>query len=112
MEQDQDCEEWIKQLKNWRLNGSECTHPTAKTLTKDNLSKMFFIKDVILWVRIQTKGEPTQVCVVIPQNGIQEILKDEHGALFDGHEGVVKTRFNLTKKYWWPFMDKDIAEFL
>jgi hypothetical protein len=49
---------------------------------------------------------------VIPQNGIQEILKDEHGALFDGHEGVVKTRFNLTKKYWWPFMDKDIAEFL
>jgi len=20
----------------------------------------------------------------------------------DGHEGVAKTRFNLTKKYWWP----------
>ncbi len=49
---------------------------------------------------------------MIPQNRIQEILKDEHGALFDGHEGVAKTRFNLTKKYWWPCMDKDIAEFL
>jgi hypothetical protein len=49
---------------------------------------------------------------VIPQNRIQEILQDEHGALFDGHEGVAKTRFNLTKSYWWPCMDKDIAEFL
>jgi hypothetical protein len=56
---------------------------------------MFFIEDDILWVRIQTKGESTRVCVVIPQNQIQEILKDEHGALF---KGVAKTRFNLTKK--------------
>jgi hypothetical protein len=81
-------------------------------LTKDYLSKMFFIEDDILWVRIQTKGEPTQVCVMIPQNRIQEILKDEHGALFNGHKGVAKTRFNLTKKFWWPCMDKDITEFL
>ena len=112
MEKDQNQEEWIRQLKDCRLNGTECSHPTAKILTKDYLSKMFFIEDDILWVRIQTKGEPTRVCVMIPQNRIQEILKDEHGALFNGHEGVAKTRFNLTKKYWWPCMDKDIAEFL
>ena len=112
MEKDQDREEWIKQLKTWRLNGSECTHPTAKLLTKDYLSKMFFIEDDILWVRIQTKGEPTRVCVVLPKTRVQEILKEEHGALFNGHEGVAKTRFNLTKKYWWPCMDRDIAEFL
>jgi hypothetical protein len=36
----------------------------------------------ILWVRFQTKGESTQVCVVILQNWIQEILKYEHGALW------------------------------
>ncbi len=53
----------------------------------------------ILWVRIQTKGESNQVCVVIPQNRIQEIFKDEHGALFDGHEGVAKTRFTLVALY-------------
>jgi hypothetical protein len=70
------------------------------------------MEDDILWVRIQTKGEPTRVCVVIPQNRIQEILKDEHGALFSRHEGVAKTRFNLTKEDWWPCMDKDIADFL
>ena len=112
MEKDQNREEWIRQLKDWRLNGTECSHPTAKVSTKDYLSKMFFIEDDILWVRIQTKGEPTRVCVVLPQNRIQEVLKDEHGALFNGHEGVAKTRFNLTKKYWWPCMDRDIAEFL
>ncbi len=49
---------------------------------------------------------------MIPQNWIQEILEDEYGALFNGHEGVAKTIFNLTKKYWWPCMEKDIAEFL
>jgi hypothetical protein len=49
---------------------------------------------------------------VLPQNRIQEVFKDEHGALFNGHEGVAKTRFNLTKKYWWLCMDRDIAEFL
>jgi hypothetical protein len=51
-------------------------HPTAKILTKDYFSKIFFIKDDILCVKIQTKGEPTLVCVVIPQNQIQEVLKD------------------------------------
>jgi hypothetical protein len=74
----------------------------AKILTKDYLSKMFFIEDDILWVRIQTSGEPTRVCVGVPLNRIQDILKNEHGALFDGHEGVAKTRFNLSKKYYWP----------
>jgi hypothetical protein len=33
------------QLKTWRLNGTECSHLTAKILTKDFLSKMFFIED-------------------------------------------------------------------
>jgi hypothetical protein len=49
---------------------------------------------------------------VIPQNWIQEVLKDEHGALFNGHEGVAKTQLNLAKKHWWPCVDKNIAEFL
>ncbi len=69
---------------------------------------MFFIEDDLLWVWVQTKGELTRVCVVIQQNWIQEILKDELVALFDRHDGVAKTRFNLTKKYWWP----SIADFL
>ncbi len=68
MEKDQDQEEWIRQLKHWRLNVTECTHPTARILTKDYLSKMFFIKDNLVWVQVQTKGEPTRVCVVIPRN--------------------------------------------
>ena len=50
---------------------------------------MFFIEDNILWVKIQTKGEPTRVCVVIHQNQIQEILKDDHGALFNGNEDQI-----------------------
>ncbi len=111
IKKDQNQEEWIRQLKDWRLNGTECSNPTAKVLTKDYLSKMFFIEDNILWVRIQTKGEPTQVCVVLPQNRIQEVLKDKHGALFNGHEGVAKTRFNLTKKYCWPCMTGTLQNF-
>ena len=43
-------------------------HPTDRTLTKDYLSKMFFMKDNILWVQVQTKEEPARVCVVLPQN--------------------------------------------
>ncbi len=33
MEKDQNREELIRQLKDWRLNGTECSHPTAKILT-------------------------------------------------------------------------------
>jgi hypothetical protein len=90
MEKDQNQEECIRQLKNWRLNGTEFSHPTAKILIRDYLSKMFFIKDDILWVRIQTKGKPTQVCTVIPQNQIQEILKDSTSPRSTG--GLVWTR--------------------
>jgi hypothetical protein len=46
-------------------------HPTDRTLTKDYLSK-------ILWVQVQTKEEPARVCVVLPQNCVDKILKDEH----------------------------------
>jgi hypothetical protein len=48
MEKDQNREEWIRQLKTWRLNGTECSHPTAKILTKGYWSKMFLIEDDIL----------------------------------------------------------------
>jgi len=37
---------------------------------------MFFIEDDILWVQVPTKGERSKFCVVIPQNWIQEVLRD------------------------------------
>ena len=45
MEKDQNWEEWIKKTPDNGDNGSECSHLTAKILTKDFLSKMFFIED-------------------------------------------------------------------
>ena len=111
IEKDQNSEEWIKQVKSWMLNGHPCSEPVAKTVQL-YLKQKFFIEDNILWIRVQYRGEPSRVCLVLPQKSVNKALNEGHGTLFTGHEGCAKTKARITQNYWWPQMDKDIAEFI
>ena len=108
----QNQEPWIKEIKAWMTTGVECKSALGKDLMKNYWQNMFFIEEDLLWVRIQYKGEPTRVCLVVPDAKVQDVLQDGHGTLFTGHEGVAKTKNRLTLKYWWPNMEKSITEFI
>jgi len=75
LEKEQQNEEWIKQIKAWMLNGTECTDSTAKFLMKHYWANNIFIEDNVLWVRIKYRGEPSRVCLVLSESRVIEVLK-------------------------------------
>ena len=103
---------WIKQVKSNMLNNTLVTDEKAKICLRNYGGNRFFIENDLLWVRFQYRGEPHRVCLVLPESKVNQVLKEGHGTLFTGHEGVAKTRYRITQNYWWPSMDKDIGEFI
>ena len=108
----QEEEIWIKEIKSYMLNHTPIKDQNAKLLMNHYWGNRFFIDNDLLWTRLNYRGEPARVCLVIPRSKVNDILKDGHGTLFTGHEGVAKTRFRITQNYWWPSIDRDIGNFI
>ena len=53
-------------------------------------------------------GMPTRTVLVVPRSIAMEMVKEAHGNLFVGHNGVEKCRERLLQSYFWPNMEKDI----
>jgi hypothetical protein len=52
------------------------------------------------------------VVILLPQTQIVNVLKDAHGHLLSGHDGLLKTKERISQCYYWPGMDKDIQDHL
>ena len=76
MEKALDAEEWISDIKKWMLNGVPVNNAKAKSYLNYYWANRFFIEDDLLWVRIQYRGEPSRVCVVLPSTEVNRVLKD------------------------------------
>ncbi len=88
---DQDQEPWIKKIKDWMINGSECKTTSAISYMKTYWRNQYFIEDDLLWVRIKVRGEPALICLVLPSHKIAEILEVSHGTLFTGQNQIQNT---------------------
>ncbi len=66
---------WIKEIKDWMMTGSECKTPTAISYMKNYWNNRFFIEDDLLWVRIKIRGEPARVYLVLSSHKIKEVLE-------------------------------------
>ena len=108
----QEEEVWIKEIKSHMLNHPPIKDQIAFLLINQYWGNRFFIDNDLLWTRLNYRGEQARVCLVIPRSKVNNILKDGHGTLFTGHEGVAKTRFRITQNYWWPSIDKDTGNFI
>ena len=73
-----------------------------------------FIEDDILWRRIGNNKnmENPRVVLFLPQSLVLEVIKEAHGTLVSGHDGVLKTKERILKCYFWPGMDKNILDFI
>lgn len=110
--QAQEEEPWIQQCKEWLLTGKVSTHPYANQFMRPDFARSLFIDDDLLWRRYHCRGEPSRVCLVIPEKFAQQVLNEGHGTIFTGHEGVGKTKSRIMQHYWWRCMDSTIAEFI
>jgi hypothetical protein len=50
------------------------------------------------------------VLLLLPASMRAAAIKEAHGPLLSGHDGVYKTKERLLQSYFWIPMDKDIDE--
>ncbi|UYV80241.1 K02A2.6-like [Cordylochernes scorpioides] len=50
--------------------------------------------------------------LVVPKKRRKEIMSENHNHMLNGHLGVARTTNRLKNKYYWPFMLKDVYEFV
>jgi len=61
-----------------------------------------FIQDGILWIRRnKVEGTPRTV-LFVPQVLKEALVKEAHGQLLTGHDGISKTKERLKESYFWP----------
>ena len=101
--QDQFCNAVTKFLHNGTvpLNGSKANYIRQ-------ISPSCFVENDILWRRMKKIGMPTRTVLVVPRSLSMQLVKEAHGSLFAGHNGVEKCRERLLQSYFWPNMEKDI----
>jgi len=109
--QEQDTDGLIKTVREFLLNRKlpldSKSWSSVKAFAMD-----CFVEDGIVWKRIKRQGEPSRVVLFMPRKMIPTILKDAHGHLLTGHDGLFKTKERIMQCYFWPGMDKDINDHL
>ena len=98
---------FLAQLKNFLLHKKLPSEENSARLIMQ-LSHDVFLENNILWRRLRTRNGPGNVVVLLPRSLVTRILKEAHGELLTGHDGIGKTKQRLIQSYWWPKMDKDI----
>ncbi len=56
--------------------------------------------NLVLYQDLKVRGEPAQMCLVLPSHKITKILEVSHGTLFTGHEGKDKTKSKIHLNFW------------
>ena len=69
-----------------------------------------FIEDNVIWKRIRRPNEPPRVVIYLPRRLIPSVLKEAHGTLLSGHNGILKTKERFMQCYFWPGMETDIQQ--
>jgi hypothetical protein len=108
-EQEQD--PLIKAMKEFLLHKELPSDEKCRMLIK-HFSDECFLENDLVWRRIKRKGETDQVVIMLPQTQISHVLKEAHGHLLSGHDGLLKTKERISQCYYWPGMDKDIQDHL
>ena len=103
----QDEDEILKLLKIFLLQKQLPFDPAMRNLIFQ-LSLSSFIEDGVLWTRLKHLPEK-RVVILAPNKIIPEILKEAHGHILSGHDGLMKTKERILQSYYWPGMDNDIT---
>ena len=71
-----------------------------------------FMENDVVWKRMKRGREPSRAVLLVPRTLVPQIIKEAHGQVMTGHDGIFKTRERILQCYYWIGMDKDIQEHL
>ena len=107
----QKADPFLSALRKFVLNQELPTGTREQALIKF-LGTDCFLENDVLWRRLKRQNEPSRVVLMTPRTLIPQVIKEAHGQLLTGHDGVFKTRERILLCYYWPNMDSDIKEHL
>jgi hypothetical protein len=111
LSEEQGKDPFIGAMKEFLLHKELPKDEKCRILIK-HFSDECFLENDIVWRRIKRKGEIDKVVILLPETQIQNVLKEAHGHLLSGHDGLLKTKERVSQCYYWPGMDKDIQDHL
>ena len=111
LRQAQEGDHLVRAIRNFLLNKELPTDSKCQQLVK-HFSDSCFVEDDLVWRRVKRPYEPSRVVIFLPESLTEEAMKEAHGQLLSGHDGIFKTKERLFQCYYWPGMDADIARHL
>ena len=107
--QEQTKDDLIKHIREYLLNRKLPNNKLMWSSIK-GLAHDCFVEDDVVWKRIKRQGEPSRVVLFLPHTMTSRVIKDAHGHILAGHDGLFKTKERIMQCYYWPCMDKDIND--
>ena len=71
----------------------------------------FYLKKGVLMRQFTTKDGQTCHTICVPRSLVDILLKSAHGNLLTGHHGSTKFLLDMSRKYYWKGMSKDVLNF-
>jgi Integrase zinc binding domain/Integrase core domain len=75
----------------------------------EKIAKECFIENDILWRRLKRDDYPPRTVLVVPLSLTEQLVREAHGSLLTGHNGITKTKERLLESYYWPSMEHEIT---
>jgi len=69
-----------------------------------------FLENDIVWRRLTRYDAQPRTVLLVPAKLTMALVRQAHGQLLTGHDGIFKTRERLLQSYYWPNMDADIIQ--
>jgi len=71
----------------------------------------FFLKKGVLKRQFTTKDGQIYTTICVPQSLVNILLQSAHGNLLTGHHGSTKFLLDMSRKYYWKGMSKDVLNY-
>ena len=69
-----------------------------------------FMENEIVWRRLTRYGAQPRTVLLVPASLTAALVREAHGQMLTGHDGVFKTRERLLQSYYWPNIDADVIQ--
>ena len=69
-----------------------------------------FMENDIVWRRLTRYGAQPRTVLLVPAALTASLVREAHGQMLTGHDGVFKTRERLLQSYYWPNIDADVIQ--
>ena len=108
LEKQQQLDPFLQALKNALLTQEYPSEPNLASQVR-KYADSCFVEDGIVWRRMTNDVGVTKTLLLVPKQYREELIKEAHGTLLTGHDGIFKTKARLMESYFWPNMEKDVS---